>query len=321
MVTSINRSQLEYTGNVRSKPGERFKNRFTYPYIPTEALKNAVNLAIYLNRPLLLKGEPGSGKTQLAIAVAYELDLEFETWYIKSTSRAKDGLYIYDTVGRLRDAQLAASGHLTSEEKRRFDDPASYIRWGPLGRAFRNEKRTVVLIDEIDKADIDFPNDLLLELDEQIIKVDEVQVHGKEMEIQANCSPIVIITSNEEKDLPAAFLRRCLFHYIPFPSYERIVQIVKERFPDLALALADTAGSRFLALREMMKNEIGLVNKNVSTSELLDWIFALQQHPLEQALSHLEEQKLPHLEVLLKSWDAHATYLRVNPPAKAVPRK
>lgn len=313
MVNPLNSHRLEYTGNKQPKLGETYKGKLIYPYFPSQKLVDVVNLAIYLGRPLLLKGEPGCGKTKLAVAVAYELELDFEAWYVKSTSRAKDGLYIYDTVGRLRDAQLAASGSLTTEEKKRFDDPTSYIRLGPLGRAFTNPKRSVILIDEIDKADIDFPNDLLLELDEQLIKIEEVQENGREKEIKAVNPPIVFITSNDEKDLPDAFLRRCIFYYINFPSYEQIVQIVKNRFPDIANELVEKAVARFIKLREILEGETGRFSKNVSTSELLDWVNALQRDSLKDALNKLsEESQLPYLEVLLKSWDAHINYLRLS---------
>lgn len=229
----------DYTYQGESIPKKIFQGKQVFPYLPSQELVNAVNLAIYLEKPLLIKGPPGCGKTKLAISVACELGLPYETWHIKSTSRAKDGLYTYDTIGRLRDAQLAATGSLKSPEKQRFEDLTSYLRFGPLGRAFNNEKRTVVLIDEIDKADIDFPNDLLVELDEQIFKVDEVRIKGKEMEISAKHAPIVFITSNDEKDLSDAFLRRCLFYYVKFPSRDEIVKILKARFPEMSDKLRD----------------------------------------------------------------------------------
>ena len=168
------------------------------------------------------------------------------------------------------------------------------------------------MIDEIDKADIDFPNDLLLELDEQVIKVEEVRVGDKEMEISAKAAPIVFITSNDEKDLPDAFLRRCLFHYVKFPDNKQIVEIVKARFPEIADELTKKSVSRFLELRELMQEETGRYAKNVSTSELLDWIQALKQDTLEEALKKLEKRQLPYLEVLLKSWEAHVSYLRLS---------
>ena len=160
-------SRLKYTGNKQPQVGEQDPKtgQLLYPYLPNPELVEAVNLAIFLERPLLLKGEPGCGKTRLARAVAYELGLPFEAWYVKSTSRARDGLYTYDSVGRLRDSQLAANRMIREKDIPRISHPKTYVRWGPLGKAFRHNQRTVVLIDEIDKADIDFPNDLLLELD------------------------------------------------------------------------------------------------------------------------------------------------------------
>jgi MoxR-like ATPase len=315
MVKTLNsdNSDLKYTGTKQPKPGDKYNGKLIYPYLPSQKLIDVVNLAIYLGRPLLLKGEPGCGKTQLALAVAYELGLNLETWYVKSTSRAKDGLYVYDAVGRLRDAQLSVSGSLTEEEKKRFDNPKSYVRLGALGRAFDNPKRTVVLIDEIDKADIDFPNDLLLELDEQLIKIEEIREGGQEKKIEANEPPIIFITSNEEKDLSDAFLRRCLFYHLDFPSHEQIVQIVKYRFPGIADELTNIAVDRFMKLRNILDGETGKFSKNVSTSELLDWIKALKRDSLQDALGKLSgDEPLPYLEVLLKSLDAHKNYARLR---------
>ena len=304
MVETITKTQLEYTGKKQPKPGETDQSgRTLYPYIPSEDLVEVVNLTIQLGRPLLIKGEPGCGKTRLAYAVAYELGLPFEPWYIKSTSRARDGLYTYDMVGRLRDAQLAASSMIKAEDLPRISDPATYLKWGAIGRAFQNEQRTVILIDEIDKADIDFPNDLLLELDESRFLVEET---GET--VQAKVKPIVFITSNDEKALPDAFLRRCLFHYVEFPSDERLVEIIQQFFPSTPPTLAEKAVARFLLLREEMKKDKGTAGKKVSTSELIDWFNILRRHPEDEVLRKLEG-KLPYPGVLLKSWDDHRRYL------------
>jgi MoxR-like ATPase len=269
------------------------------PYLPSPELINAVNLAIFLEkRPLLLKGEPGCGKTRLAQAVAHELGLPYEPWYIKSTSRARDGLYTYDAVRRLHDAQLVRMGE---ESKSKVDNLNNYIELGPLGRAFENPQRTVVLIDEIDKADIDFPNDLLRELDEQKFTIEET---GKE--VKANFPPIVFVTSNDEKDLPDAFLRRCLFYYIEFP-YPQLTEIVKAHFPESPSDVVEAAVNRFTELRQKM--EKGKSGKKVSTSELLDWFAVLHQFPKDEVLKQLEEE-LPFPEVLLKKWEDHLRYLK-----------
>lgn len=269
------------------------------PYLPSPELINAVNLAIFLEkRPLLLKGEPGCGKTRLAQAVAHELGLPYEPWHIKSTSRARDGLYSYDAVRRLHDAQLVRMG---KESKSKVDNLDNYIELGPLGRAFENPQRTVVLIDEIDKADIDFPNDLLRELDEQKFTIEET---GKE--VKAKYPPIVFVTSNDEKDLPDAFLRRCLFYYIEFP-YLQLTEIVKAHFPESPPDVVEAAVNRFTQLRQKM--EKGKSGKKVSTSELLDWFAVLRQFPQDEVLKQLEEE-LPFPEVLLKKWEDHLRYLK-----------
>lgn len=299
---TMTNSSLEYTGSAQPKLGETdASGRQLYPYLPNPDLIEAVNLTLQLGRPLLLKGEPGCGKTRLAYDVAYELGLPFETWYIKSTSRARDGLYSYDTIGRLRDAQLASSKLMQPEDLSRISDPATYVEWGAIGRAFQNPQRTVILIDEIDKADIDFPNDLLLELDESRFLVEET---GET--ITAKSKPIVLITSNDEKALPNAFLRRCSFHYVEFPDSERLVKIIQQFFPDTGAAIATKAVERFTDLRaEMNKDNAG---KKVSTSELIDWFNILRRHPQDEVLQKLDG-KLPYPGLLLKSWDDHRRYL------------
>ncbi len=294
-----------YTGKIQPQPGERDQlGQLLLPYLPSPELVEAVNIAIYLQRPLLIKGEPGSGKTELARAVAYELKLPLELWCVKSTSVAREGLYSYDVVARLRDAQLAANKILEQEEIKRISDPATYVRWGQLGNAFRNEKQTVVLIDEIDKADLDFPNDLLMELDRRWFKVEETGDI-----VRAKVAPIVLITSNDEKDLPDAFLRRCLFHYINFPSDERLIEIINAHFDDPPELLVNQAVKRFLELRDQMQKDKTHAGKMVSTSELIDWFQVLRREPEDEGLAKLRG-KLPYAGVLLKRWEDHMRYLK-----------
>ena len=225
----------------------------TQSYIASDDLQVAVNAAITLQRPLLVKGEPGTGKTELAMQIAAALDLPIIEWSIKSTTRAQQGLYEYDAVSRLRDSQLGDE---------RVNDVRNYIRKGKLWQAFEAEGRVVLLIDEIDKADIEFPNDLLQELDRM-----EFFVYETGETIRATHRPIVIITSNNEKDLPDAFLRRCFFHYIRFPDLETLKSIVEVHFPNIKPALLTTALTQFYELRETP----GL-KKKPSTSEVLDWL-------------------------------------------------
>jgi MoxR-like ATPase len=225
----------------------------TGSYVATEDLTVAVNAAVALERPLLVKGEPGTGKTELARQVAASLGMPLIEWHVKSTTKAQQGLYEYDAVSRLRDSQLGDA---------RVNDVKNYIRKGKLWQAFEAPERVVLLIDEVDKADIEFPNDLLQELDRM-----EFHVYETGETIRARHRPVVIITSNNEKELPDAFLRRCFFHYIRFPDVETMKRIVAVHFPDIREALLTTALTQFYELREMP----GL-KKKPSTSEVLDWL-------------------------------------------------
>ena len=250
----------------------------TENYLTSPELRDTVNVAIALERPLLIKGEPGTGKTLLAEAIAESLDMELLTWHVKSTTKAQDGLYVYDTVQRLNDARF---------NDRDISDVKAYIKLGPLGQAIKAEKRKVLLIDEIDKADMEFPNDLLHELDKMsfsILETSEI--------VTATNRPIVIITSNNEKELPDAFLRRCVFHYISFPDKALMEDIVKVHHPDIENEMLEQALMRFYWLRDQED-----IRKLPSTSELIDWIAALRRGGIEPASL---QEKLPFLGVLLK---------------------
>jgi MoxR-like ATPase len=255
----------------------------THRYIATEDLTVAVNAAVTLQRPLLVKGEPGTGKTELAREVAAALGLPILEWHVKSTTRAQQGLYEYDAVSRLRDSQLGDA---------RVHDVANYIRKGKLWQAFEAEGRVVLLIDEIDKADIEFPNDLLQELDRM-----EFHVYETGETIRARHRPVVIITSNNEKELPDAFLRRCFFHFIRFPDADTLRAIVRVHFPDIKEALLSTALTQFFEIREMP----GL-KKKPSTSEVLDWLKLLLAEDLSPEDLARDKVALPRLHgALLKN--------------------
>ena len=233
----------------------------TQDYISTEDLTIAVNASITLEKPLLVKGEPGTGKTELARQIAQSLDLKIIEWNIKSTTKAQQGLYEYDAVSRLRDSQLG----------NKLQDINNYIKKGKIWDSFTSKKKVVLLIDEIDKADVEFPNDLLQELDRM-----EFYVYETGELVKANNRPIVIITSNNEKELPEAFLRRCFFHYIQFPEIETLKKIVKVHFPNIKKNLLDFALKRFFEIRD-----IPGLKKKPSTSEALDWIKLLLVEDLE----------------------------------------
>ena len=244
----------------------------TENYVATEDLKIAVNAAVALERPLLVKGEPGTGKTVLAQEIAGALGAPLLQWHVKSTTKAQQGLYEYDAVARLRDSQLGDA---------RVHDIANYILRGKLWEAFTSEERPVLLIDEIDKADIEFPNDLLQELDRMSFDVYETQER-----IEAKDRPIVVITSNNEKELPDAFLRRCFFHYISFPDEDTMREIVQVHHPDVQKRLVSEAMNVFYGLRDVP----GL-KKKPSTSELLDWIKLLMVEDIPPEALRSDDQK------------------------------
>ncbi len=252
--------------------------RGTEDYIASPALCDAVNVAVALGRPLLVKGEPGTGKTLLAHAIARGLDMPLITWHVKSTTRAVDGLYVYDAVARLHDSRF---------NDRDVRDIRQYITMGPLGRALTAPERTVLLIDEIDKADLEFPNDLLRELDEMAFHVPETgETH------RARQRPVAVITSNNEKELPNAFLRRCVFHFIAFPDDALMRRIIRVHHPELPERLARQCLARFYHLRK-----VSGLRKQPSTSELIDWIAALLAGGVDESVLRNE---LPFLGTLIK---------------------
>jgi len=250
----------------------------TEDYVISENLRDNVNVAISLERPLLVKGEPGTGKTLLAKAIADGLGKKLLVWNVKSTTKAREGLYVYDTVQRLNDARFGG-GDIT--------DISKYIKLGKLGEAFNSDEQVVLLIDEVDKADIEFPNDLLHELDEMNFYIPET---GET--INAKKRPIIIITSNNEKELPDPFLRRCIFHYIEFPQADLMTDIIKVHYPDIDKKLMKEALKKFYWLRQF-----DMLRKKPSTSELVDWIQALQLGGIE---AKKIEKELPFLGTLLK---------------------
>lgn len=247
-------------------------------YVASEELMASVNVAIALKKPLLIKGEPGTGKTMLAEAVAKSLGKRLLIWNIKSTTKAQEGLYVYDTIQRLYDGQFGEEG---------VDDVAKYIKLGKLGEAFDSEEQVVLLIDEIDKADLEFPNDLLWELDQM-----EFYINETKRTVKAKHRPIVIITSNAEKELPDAFLRRCIFHYIDFPDDALMEEIVRVHYPHVEDNLLKSAMEVFYSIRSLRD-----IRKKPSTSELIDWINALQLGgiPTEKIKS-----ELPFIGVVVK---------------------
>lgn len=277
---------------------ERFEG--TEDYIVSEDLRNSVNVSVALSKPLLIKGEPGTGKTLLAQSIAKALGLELIIWNIKSTTKAQDGLYVYDTVQRLYDSQFGGQN---------VSDIKQYIKLGKLGDAFVSDKPVVLLIDEIDKADLEFPNDLLWELDVMNFYIPET---GET--IAAKHRPIVIITSNAEKELPDPFLRRCIFHYIAFPEAEMMQEIVKVHYSNLENKLLQEALKAFYWLRSLN----GL-QKKPSTSELLDWVQALTVGGIKPDKIY---EDLPFLGTLLKKNQDFDTILRqAHNRGKSIPQQ
>lgn len=260
----------------KMKEVSNFKGSSTY--VVSRELMNSVNVAVALQKPLLIKGEPGTGKTMLAEAIAESMGMELIIWNIKSTTKAQEGLYVYDTVQRLYDSQFGEGD---------VSDIKKYIKLGKLGEAFTSEKQVVMLIDEIDKADLEFPNDLLWELDKM-----EYHIPETKETIKAKHRPIVIITSNAEKELPDAFLRRCIFHYIEFPDEEKMEEIVRVHYPDIESKLLANAMEAFYWIRNMKD-----IQKKPSTSELLDWLQALV---LSGVSVDRIKTEIPYVGVLLK---------------------
>jgi MoxR-like ATPase len=257
-------------------PTSRFRG--TEKYLSSEGLQAAVNCALTLQRPLLVKGEPGTGKTLLAEAISESLGLRLIPWHVKSTTRAQDGLYVYDTVQRLYDSRFGDGD---------VKDIRRYIRLGPLGEAFSSRERVVLLIDEVDKADIEFPNDLLHELDRMRFRILETNE-----EVVATHRPVVVITSNNEKELPDAFLRRCVFHFIDFPDTDLMRRIVGVHHPGLDSALVEQSLKVFYELRAFSR-----LRKRPTTSELIDWIAVLKASGI---MDLKLDESLPFLGALLK---------------------
>ncbi|HYE67654.1 MAG TPA: MoxR family ATPase [Anaerovoracaceae bacterium] len=256
-------------------------------YVVSDELMHAVNVSIALQKPLLIKGEPGTGKTMLAESISQALNKDLIIWNIKSTTKAQDGLYVYDTVQRLYDSQFG-EGNVADIKK--------YIKLGKLGEAFASEEQVVLLIDEIDKADLEFPNDLLWELDKM-----EFYINETKETIRTKHRPIVIITSNAEKELPDAFLRRCIFHYIEFPNAEKMEEIVRVHYGDVEEKLLSQAMEAFYWIRDMKE-----IQKKPSTSELLDWLQALMLSGI--SLDKIKAE-IPYAGVLLKkNQDIDAMY-------------
>ena len=307
---------LTYTGEIQPKSDLYYEpiQQKIYPYDAGDELIEVVNLAIELGMPLLLEGEPGCGKSRLAHALVYEFNyrqesnpIKYYEWIVQSTSKAEDSLYQYDYIGRLQAAQI--SGILSQKEIEESSseqkNPATSKDWvdlQPLGKAFKQsqdkQEQSVVLIDEIDKADRDFPNDLLLAIESRRFFIKET---GDLIQANDQAFPLIIITSNQEKNLPNAFLRRCIYHYIELPNQERLRKILTERFTDAEQEVIIKAVDRFLEVRTSQDETKSEGEKKVSTSELIAWFKSLLKYKPEEIIAKLNEDKLPHASVLLKS--------------------
>lgn len=312
---------IDYPGD--DQPWTDHKGR---PYFPTRELIQAVNASLLLGRPLLVMGEPGCGKTSLAGAVLNELNRMAKSatppqapwksreWHVKSSQRARDGLYTYDLVGRLRDSQLLANNAIRDEERREelmARTPKDYIKLNALGKAFEADSPTVLLVDEIDKADRDFPNDLLLELDEKRFRIEELsEEEDQDVFVEAKSQLMTIITSNNERELPEPFLRRCVFFYIEFPKREILDRIVRVHLKGAKDQVIKDVLDRFEALRTKMALARGNGEnvKPVSTSELIDWAKVLRQYSDDEIIEKLKGQ-IPYSEVLVKRWDDHLRFI------------
>ncbi len=312
----MDKLSLTYTGEIQPKSDPYYEpiQQKIYPYDACDELIEVVNLAIELEMPLLLEGEPGCGKSRLAHALVYEFNngqqsgpIKYYEWIVQSTSKAEDSLYQYDYIGRLQAAQI--SGILSQKEIEESSsepkNPATSKDWvdlQPLGKAFKQSKdkqeQSVVLIDEIDKADRDFPNDLLLAIESRRFFIKETR---KLIEANEQAFPLIIITSNQEKNLPNAFLRRCIYHYIELPNQERLRKILTERFTDAEQDVIIKAVDRFQEVRTSQDETKSEGEKKVSTSELIAWFKSLLKYKPEEIIAKLNEDKLPHASVLLKS--------------------
>jgi len=307
---------LTYTGEIQPKSGLYYEpiQQKIYPYDAGDELIEVVNLAIELGMPLLLEGEPGCGKSRLAHALVYEFNyrqesnpIKYYEWIVQSTSKAEDSLYQYDYIGRLQAAQISGilSQKGTEESSYEQKNPATSKDWvdlQALGKAFKQsrdeEEQSVVLIDEIDKADRDFPNDLLLAIESRRFFIKET---GEPIEANDQAFPLIIITSNQEKNLPNAFLRRCIYHYIELPNQERLRKILTERFTDAEQDVIIKAVDRFQEVRTSQDETKSEGEKKVSTSELIAWFKSLLKYKPEEIIAKLNQDKLPHASILLKS--------------------